>query len=67
MRAIKGVSPNPVKIRDFIQETKDIVLCNGIYNISLMDHPGLSADVGHNRCERWDIPPVKNLVREAEF
>lgn len=40
--ALKAVGPEPAKIRDFIENTKNFVGMHGIFNFSPQDHNGLS-------------------------
>jgi branched-chain amino acid transport system substrate-binding protein len=44
LNAVKIVGPDPVKIRDAIENTKNLVLCTGTFNMSPKDHHGLSAN-----------------------
>lgn len=42
--ALKAVGPDPVKIRDFLENTRGFVGQHGIFNFSAQDHNGLSKD-----------------------
>jgi branched-chain amino acid transport system substrate-binding protein len=42
--ALKAVGPDPAKIRDHIENTKNFVGMHGIFNFSPQDHCGLSKD-----------------------
>lgn len=42
--ALKTVGPDPVKIRDFLENTRGFVGLHGIFNFSPQDHCGLSKD-----------------------
>jgi len=42
--ALKAVGPDPVKIRDFLENTQGFVGQHGIFNFSAEDHCGLSKD-----------------------
>jgi branched-chain amino acid transport system substrate-binding protein len=42
--ALKAVGPDPAKIRDYIENTKNFVGQHGIFNFSPQDHNGLSKD-----------------------
>ncbi len=42
--ALKAVGPDPAKIRDHIENTKDFVGQHGIFKMSPQDHNGLSKD-----------------------
>lgn len=44
LAAFKAVGPDPAKIRDFIENTKDFVGMHGIFKMSPQDHNGLSKD-----------------------
>ena len=42
--ALKAVGPDPAKIRDYIEKTKNFVGMHGIFNMSPQDHNGLGKD-----------------------
>jgi len=44
LAALKAVGPDPAKIRDFLENTKNFVGQHGIFNFSPQDHNGLSKD-----------------------
>ncbi|MCE5334654.1 MAG: ABC transporter substrate-binding protein [Desulfobacteraceae bacterium] len=44
MSALQAAGPDPVKIRDHIENTKGFVGMHGIFNMSPTDHNGLSKD-----------------------
>ncbi|MBC7357516.1 MAG: ABC transporter substrate-binding protein [Desulfacinum sp.] len=44
LAALRAVGPDPAKIRDFLENTKNFVGQHGIFNFSPQDHNGLSKD-----------------------
>ena len=44
VEALKAVGPDPAKIRDHIEQTKQFVGMHGIFNFSATDHNGLNKD-----------------------
>ncbi len=42
--ALKAVGPDPAKIRDYVEQTRNFVGMHGIFNFSPTDHNGLTKD-----------------------